>query len=116
QSGRYAQNTGQLHRALCDHHQISGGMLDIGYGSSEILKMAVEAFLGPEKNGVITHPTYEAMARYGTVYGASAVRVPLDAQFRHDLKRMLSAVNEKTGLVYICNPTNPTATVVSGEP
>jgi len=115
QSGRYAQNTGQLHRALCDHHQISGGMLDIGYGSSEILKMAVEAFLGPDKNVVIAQPTYEAMARYGTVYGASAVRVPLDAQFRHDLKRMLSAVNEKTGLVYICNPNNPTATVVSGE-
>ena len=115
QSGRYAQNTGQLHRALCDHHQISGGMLDIGYGSSEILKMAVEAFLGPDKNVVIAQPTYEAMARYGTVYGASAVRVPLDAQFRHDLKGMLSAVNEKTGLVYICNPNNPTATVVSGE-
>ena len=115
QSGRYAQNTGQLHRALCDHHQISGGMLDIGYGSSEILKMAVEAFLGPDKNVVIAQPTYEAMARYGTVYGASAVRVPLDAQFRHDLKRMRSAVNEKTGLVYICNPNNPTATVVSGE-
>jgi histidinol-phosphate aminotransferase len=115
QSGRYAQNTGQLHRALCDHHQISGGMLDIGYGSSEILKMAVEAFLGPDKNVVIAQPTYEAIARYGTVYGASAVRVPLDAQFRHDLKRMRSAVNEKTGLVYICNPNNPTATVVSGE-
>ena len=115
QSGRYPHNTGQLHRALCDHHQVSGSMLDIGYGSSEILKMAVEAFLGPDKNVVVAQPTYEAMARYGAVYGASAVRVPLDAQFLHDLKRMRSAVNEKTGLVYICNPNNPTATVVPRE-
>jgi histidinol-phosphate aminotransferase len=114
QSGRYA-HAGQLRQALCSHHEVSGGMLDIGYGSSEILKMATEAFLGPDKNVVVAQPTYEAMARYGAVYGASAVRVPLDAQFRHDLKRMRSAVNEKTGLVYICNPNNPTATVVSGE-
>lgn len=115
QSGRYAANTRALHHALCNHHQVDGSMLDVGYGSSEILKMAVEAFLGPGKNVVVAQPTYEAMARYGSVYGASAIRVPLDAQYRHDLKKMRAAVNQQTGLVYICNPNNPTATLVSAE-
>jgi histidinol-phosphate aminotransferase len=115
QSGRYANNTSELYQALRNHHQVEGGMVDVGYGSSEILKMAVEAFLGPGKNVVLAQPTYEAMARYGSVYGASAIRVPLDPQYRHDLKKMRAAVTDKTGLVYICNPNNPTATVVSGE-
>ncbi len=115
QSGRYASNTSELVRALCNHHGVSGQMLDVGYGSSEILKMAAEAFLQPGKNVITAQPTYEASSRYGSVYGASTVRVPLDAQYRHDLRAMRAAVDQSTGMVYICNPNNPTATVVSAE-
>lgn len=115
QSGRYANNTPDLHRALCNHHQVDPGMLEVGYGSSELLKMAAEAFLGPGRNVVTAQPTYEAPSRYGAVYDAATVRVPLDSQYRHDLKQMRAAVNDRTGMVYICNPNNPTATVVSAE-
>jgi histidinol-phosphate aminotransferase len=87
----------------------------VGYGSSEILKMAAEAFLGPGKNVIVAEPTYESIARYGEVYGAQTIRVPLTSDYRHDLKKMRAAVNDKTGLIYICNPNNPTATVVSVE-
>lgn len=115
QSGRYASNTPELHQALCSHHQVDSGMLELGYGSSELLKMAVEAFLGPGKNVVTAQPTYEAPSRYGAVYDATTIRVPLDAQYKHDLKKMRAAVNDKTGMIYICNPNNPTATVVSAD-
>lgn len=115
QSGRYASNTPDLHRALCDHHQVDSGMLELGYGSSELLKMAAEAFLGPGKNVVTAQPTYEAPSRYGAVYDAATIRVQLDSEYRHDLKKMRAAVNDKTGMVYICNPNNPTATIVSAE-
>ncbi|PYV38285.1 MAG: histidinol-phosphate transaminase [Acidobacteria bacterium] len=114
-AGRYVHNPFELQRALCQHHQVGSSMIEIGYGSSEILKMAVEAFLGPGKNVVVGQPTYEAIPRYGAVYNAETIRVPLSSQHRHDLKRMRAAVNDKTGLVYICNPNNPTATVVSGN-
>ena len=115
QSGRYASNTQELHRALCSHHQVDSGMLEVGYGSSELLKMAAEAFLATGKNVVTAQPTYEAPSRYGAVYDATTIRVPLDSQYSHDLKRMRAAVNDKTGMVYICNPNNPTATIVSAE-
>ena len=39
----------------------------------------------------------------------------LDSQYSHDLKKMRAAINDKTGMVYICNPNNPTATIVSAE-
>jgi len=115
QSGRYANNTADLHRALCDHHQVDSGMLELGYGSSELLKMGVEAFLGSGKNVVTAQPTYEAPSRYGAIYDATTVRVQLDSQYRHDLKQMRAAVSDKTGMVYICNPNNPTATIVSAD-
>ena len=115
QSGRYASNTPELHRALCDHHQVDSGMIELGYGSSELLKMAAEAFLGPGKNVVTAQPTYEAPSRYGAVYDATTIRVQLDSQYSHDLKKIRAAVNDKTGMVYICNPNNPTATIVSAE-
>jgi histidinol-phosphate aminotransferase len=114
-AGRYAENGRELHRALCNHHRVDTSMIDIGYGSSEVLKMAVEAFLGPGKNVIVGHPSYEAIPRYGEVYGVETIRVPLNSKYQHDLKRMRAAVNDKTGLVYICNPNNPTATVVSGQ-
>lgn len=114
-AGRYVHNPFELHRALCQHHKVGSSMIEIGYGSSEILKMAVEAFLGPGKNVIVADPTYEAIPRYGAVYGAETIRVPLDNQYRHDLKKIRAAVNDKTGLVYLCNPNNPTATVVSGN-
>ena len=115
QAGRYVHNPGDLHRALCQHNRVDPSMVEMGYGSSEILKMAAEAFLGPDKNVVVAQPTYESIARYGDVYGAQTIRVPLNSEYRHDLKKMRAAVNDKTGLVYLCNPNNPTATVVSGD-
>jgi histidinol-phosphate aminotransferase len=115
QAGRYVHNPGELHRALCEHNKVDSSMIEVGYGSSEILKMAAEAFLGPGKNVIVAEPTYESIARYGDVYGAQTIRVPLTSDYRHDLKKMRAAVNDKTGLVYICNPNNPTATVVSAE-
>jgi len=114
-SGRYANNTPELHRALCSHHQVDSGMLEVGYGSSELLKMAVEAFLGPGKNVVTAQPTYEAPSRYGATYGAPTIRVALDAKYTHDLNKMRAAVTDKTGMLYICNPNNPTATIVSAQ-
>ncbi len=114
-SCRYASNVFELDRALCAHHGVDSKMLDVGFGSSEILKMAAEAFVGPGKTIVTAHPTYEAPARYGAIYGGKAVRVPLDTEYRHDLKSMRDAVDQTTGMVYLCNPNNPTATIVSAD-
>jgi histidinol-phosphate aminotransferase len=115
QSCRYVHNPGEFYEMLGQHHKVDVSMIEVGFGSSEILKMSVEAFLGPNKNVVVAQPSYESIARYGEVYGAQTVRVPLNGAFRIDLKKMRAAVTESTGLVYVCNPNNPTATVVSRD-
>jgi histidinol-phosphate aminotransferase len=64
---------------------------------------------------VVAEPTFEAVLVYNRVTKAEPVKVPLDASFRHDLPRMAAACDSSTGLVYVCNPNNPTGTIVTGE-
>jgi histidinol-phosphate aminotransferase len=73
------------------------------------------AFLGPGKKVVCAEPTFEAVLGYARVTRAEPVKVPLTADFRHDLEAMAAACDATTGLAYVCNPNNPTATLVTRD-
>jgi histidinol-phosphate aminotransferase len=82
----------------------------LGDGSSEILKICAETFTGPNRgNLVAADPTFEAILQYATANGAEVVKIPLAKDFSHDLPAMSAAA--KQGLIYVCNPNNPTASV-----
>lgn len=87
----------------------------LGCGSSEILRLCDAAFLGPGRTVVAAQPTFEAVLHYAKVTRAEAVTVPLTADYRHDLPAMARACDARTGLVYVCNPNNPTGTIVSAD-
>jgi histidinol-phosphate aminotransferase len=110
---------GQLEQQVIDmiaqHHGVDPACVLLGCGSGEILRIADMAFLAPGKNLVVAEPTFEAVLTYAGVTRAESVKVPQTADFRHDLPRMAAACNAQTGLVYICNPNNPTGTVVTRE-
>jgi histidinol-phosphate aminotransferase len=106
--GEYGNLVDQI--ASLDH--VAHNQVLLGCGSSEILCMAAAAFLGPGKKLVQAAPTYDAMAHYAQAFGTDIVRVPLDRQFSHDLDAMLARATSP-GLVYICNPNNPTGTLTA---
>jgi histidinol-phosphate aminotransferase len=99
--------------AIAKFHNVTREQVALGCGSTEILRMADAAFLGPNKSVVAAQPTYEAVLNFAKVLHANAVTVPQTPDHRHDLDAMAAAVNANTGLVYICNPNNPTGTIVS---
>src|SRR5437879_730686 len=101
--------------ALARLHGVTSDNVILGCGSGEILRMADMAFLGPGKNVVAAEPTFEAVLLYAGVTRAEPVKVPLTADHRHDLPRMAAACGERTGLVYVCNPNNPTGTIVTRD-
>jgi histidinol-phosphate aminotransferase len=81
-------------------------------GSSEPLHFTVLAFTSPERSLVIADPSYEAPAYAAKANGAKIVKVPLAADYSHDVRAMVAA-DPNAGVFYICNPNNPTGTVTS---
>jgi len=82
-------------------------------GSTEALKLAAQAFLSPSRRLVMAEPTFEAIAFYGRQTGADIVKVPVTADYQHDLEGMARAAQERPGLVYLCNPNNPTGALIA---
>jgi histidinol-phosphate aminotransferase len=83
-------------------------------GSSEPLHYTVLAFTSKDKPYVTADPGYEAGMRAATLNGARVIKVPLTATHAHDVKAMASS-DPNAGVLYICNPNNPTGTTTSRE-
>jgi len=95
-------------------HAVPVDQILLGDGSGEILKLAAAAFTGRDKKIVTANPTFEAIARHASVAGAEVAKIDLTSDYSHDLKKMLAAANG-AGLVYICNPNNPTASITPAK-
>lgn len=100
-----------LRLKLANLHRVPLSNIVLGCGTTEILRMACECFAGPGRDVVTAAPTASVMSEAAARTGAAVVAVPLTNSHCHDLDAMLAAVGHDTGLVYICNPNNPTGTL-----
>ena len=102
----------KLSEQIAAFHRVNPAQVLLGCGSTDILRMAALAFLGPGKQLVQASPTFEAMEHYAQPTGAEVVRVPLAKDFAHDLDAMAAhGTTSVPTLFYICNPNNPTASL-----
>ena len=100
--------------ALSKLHNVKDSQILLGAGSSEIL--ALSAFLAAERGKgtlVAANPTFRIWLKPAERAGLEVKWVPLDAEMKHDLNRMSAAVTDATRYIYICNPNNPTGTVLN---
>jgi histidinol-phosphate aminotransferase len=95
---------------LAKLNNVSRDQILLGDGSGEILKLCAETFTSKENGALVAaDPTFEAILNNANANGAEVVKVPLTSSFAHDLPKMLAAT--KRGLIYVCNPNNPTASI-----
>ncbi|MGC2695996.1 MAG: aminotransferase class I/II-fold pyridoxal phosphate-dependent enzyme [Candidatus Angelobacter sp.] len=92
-------------------HNVKAEHVMLGAGSTEILRVAAAAFTGPGKKLVMATPTFEAIEFYARAAKAEVVKVPLAASYAHQLAQLGAAVGQDGGLIYICNPNNPTGSL-----
>ena len=122
-----------LAETIAKQNGVSREQILLGDGSGELLKVCASAFTGPLSNDdravelakptrgpaltfipgrgklIVADPTFEAILNHARINRADVVKVPLNSSYAHDVSRMLAAANR--GLIYICNPNNPTASI-----
>ena len=101
-----------LKQALAEKYAVDESQITLGNGSNEILELAARAFLSPEHEAVFSQHAFAVYPIVTQAVGATAVVVPA-LNYGHDLDAMLLAVTEKTRLVFIANPNNPTGTLLT---
>jgi histidinol-phosphate aminotransferase len=105
---------GALHAAIAERHGVPVSHVATGTGAVGVAQQLLQATAGPGDEVVYAWRSFEAYPIITQISGATSVRVPLDAAERHDLDAMLAAVTDRTRLIFVCNPNNPTGTVVGG--
>ncbi|MFJ2815190.1 histidinol-phosphate transaminase [Streptomyces sp. NPDC091279] len=103
--------TGLLNE-LADRFGVPVTHLATGTGSVGVAQQLVQATSGPGDEVVYAWRSFEAYPIITQVSGATSVRVPLTPDEAHDLDAMADAITERTRLIFVCNPNNPTGTVV----
>lgn len=114
--GRYPEGGAYyLKNALCEFFTKKGIALThdeliFGNGSNELIDIAIRTYIAPGDEAVMAKPSFIVYAMGVTAQGGIPVEVPLK-DWRHDLEAMLNKVTDKTKIVFIANPNNPTGTI-----
>ena len=118
QAPRYADaSIAELKRQIAMREGLDAAQVTIGTGSGELLKLTglLAMLNGAGGEVVAARPTYEELPEFATQLGLQLHWVPVDDQMRHDLAAMLAAITDRTRLVYVCNPNNPTGAAVTRD-
>lgn len=107
----YAQT---LRTAVANHYRVKESELIFGNGSDDLIAIITRALLYPGVNTVMADLSFSQYWHNAEIEGAEVRKVPLK-DGKHDLDAMFSAIDEKTSVVWVCNPNNPTGTIVSDE-
>lgn len=104
----------RLREALADRWKVTPDQVILGNGSDEILGLLARTFLAPGDEAVMADQTFVIYKMEVTAAHGKPVIVPLK-QWRHDLPVMADAITERTRLVFVCNPNNPTGTTATAD-
>lgn len=103
-----------LTAALASYYGINSNQVIFGAGSDEIILMIARAFLVPGDETIMADQTFPQYKHNAEIENAVIVEVPLK-NGTHDLYSMLERVTDKTKVIWVCNPNNPTGTIVNAD-
>jgi len=111
---RYPEAAGvELRARLGERFGVRMEEVHLGAGSVSILAQLISAAAGPGDEVVYAWRSFEAYPGLVAVAGATSVTVPNSADHRHDLPAMLAAINDRTRVLIVCSPNNPTGSIVT---
>jgi histidinol-phosphate aminotransferase len=102
----------QFYQSVANLEKLKAEQVLIGEGSTETLHAAVEAFTSPKRPFICGWPTFESGPELAAAQGHAVVKLPLTSNYTSDVKRLVAEAQKAGGgLIYICNPNNPTGNI-----
>ena len=101
-----------LRKALAGRLDLNPGQLLFANGSDESIGLIARTYINPGDEGIIPAPSFPQYEFVLKVMGGIPRVVPLNEDFTYDLDAVLHAITERTRLIFICSPNNPTGTVL----
>ena len=106
-------SAGRLRVRIAERYGVGDDHVHIGAGSVSILYQLAQATSGPGDEIIFAWRSFEAYPGLAVVAGATAVTVPVTADGRHDIAAMAAAVTDRTRMILVCSPNNPTGPIVT---
>lgn len=107
---------GALSRSIAQSEQVSGEQVLFGVGSSEVVASAICAFSSAAKPMITASPTYDIIVQLARALGKAVVEAPLTTQWSYPVKQLVAEAKKAGGgMIYLCNPNNPTASLTPVE-
>jgi histidinol-phosphate aminotransferase len=117
-SNRYGYPDGNLVSEIARHHGVKNENILLGAGSGEILDVVGTTFLLGGKKVLGVEPSYGSVYQHATTIKTTAIKLPLNKDYTQNIPAMIKAANDhasEIGLVYLCNPNNPTGLIVTKD-
>ncbi|MCM8525524.1 MAG: histidinol-phosphate transaminase [Lentisphaeraceae bacterium] len=104
----------ELRQKICKRHSIEPNEVIFGSGSNEVLVFLAQTFMGEGKSVVASEKAFVIYKILSLMTGTDFVEVPMKG-LTHDLNAMADAIREDTAIVFVCNPNNPTGSMVTEQ-
>ncbi|HOX27786.1 MAG TPA: histidinol-phosphate transaminase [bacterium] len=102
-----------LREAIAKRFGVKSEQVVVGNGVDELIRLICVSMLGPNDEVVFADPSFVMYKISSMVANATLISVPLKDKYYHDIPAMLDKITERTKLLFVCNPNNPTGTIVN---
>jgi histidinol-phosphate aminotransferase len=108
-------NTTKLRQVISNYHNVNNDQIIIGNGADELITLISETFLQEGDEIIVPSPSFSEYDFGANLMGAKVVRISLSNMFEYDTSAMLNAITNKTKIIYLCSPNNPTGTYIKKD-
>lgn len=106
-------NNTELKKTLSEKLGVDPEQLLFGSGTDQILEIIAQTYINPGDNSIMGYPSFPRYETVIKVMDGETIGLPLTKDYRIDLKGFLERINNRTKIIWLCNPNNPTGTIIT---
>jgi histidinol-phosphate aminotransferase len=108
-------NCTELRNALAKRFNLDPGQFLFGAGSDQILEIIAQTYINPGDTTITCWPSFSRYEAVTRIMDGRMIRVPLKKDYSFDLEGILNSITDNTRIIWLCNPNNPTGTIITAE-